>query len=104
MKACFHGNAALGDSHQLCHKGPPGVHHEVDIIKKTENRSQNDKTEHGMEKNSAKIKAKSPKMMQSQKSIQNESAVKPEPETERILLNVNLYPSDGPGKPKKEYL
>ncbi|GKF19188.1 hypothetical protein Tco_0067826, partial [Tanacetum coccineum] len=51
--------------------------------------SQNDKTEHGMEK-TVQNQGQSPKMPK--------SAVKPEPELKNTI-ECNLNPSDGPGKP-----
>ncbi|GJV11082.1 hypothetical protein Tco_1352623 [Tanacetum coccineum] len=58
--------------------------------------SQNDKTEHGMEK-TVQNQGQSPKMPKSE-SILRLQAVKPEPGLEEYCES-NLYPSDGPGKP-----
>ncbi|GJV11798.1 hypothetical protein Tco_1353339 [Tanacetum coccineum] len=63
--------------------------------------SQNDKTEHGMEK-TVQNQGQSPKMPKSKNAKVrvniNESAVKPEPELKNTI-ECNLNPSDGPGKP-----
>ncbi|GKA18709.1 hypothetical protein Tco_0698624 [Tanacetum coccineum] len=56
--------------------------------------SQNDKTEHGMEK-TVQNQGQSPKM--------SKSAVKPEPELKNTI-ECNLYPSDGPGKPNSIFM
>ncbi|GJX30871.1 hypothetical protein Tco_0240726 [Tanacetum coccineum] len=58
--------------------------------------SQNDKTEHGMEK-TVQNQGQSPKNNQI-RAIQKKSAVKPEPELKNTI-GCNLNPSDGPGKP-----
>ncbi|GJV31705.1 hypothetical protein Tco_1392105, partial [Tanacetum coccineum] len=58
--------------------------------------SQNDKTEHGMEK-TVQNQGQSPKMPKSE-SILEDQAVKPEPELKNTI-GCNLNPSDGPGKP-----
>ncbi|GKD26416.1 hypothetical protein Tco_1232630, partial [Tanacetum coccineum] len=58
--------------------------------------SQNDKTEHGMEK-TVKNKGQKSKNAKVRVNI-NESAVKPEPELKNTI-GCNLNPSDGPGKP-----
>ncbi|GJS94841.1 putative ribonuclease H-like domain-containing protein [Tanacetum coccineum] len=58
--------------------------------------SQNDKTEHGMEK-TVQNQGPNPKC-QSSSPIPEESAVKPEPELKNTI-ECNLNPSDGPGKP-----
>ncbi|GKB16948.1 hypothetical protein Tco_0850871 [Tanacetum coccineum] len=55
--------------------------------------SQNDKTEHGMEK-TVQNQGQSPKV----RVNTEESAVKPEPELKNTI-GCNLNPSDGPGKP-----
>ncbi|GKF90410.1 hypothetical protein Tco_0274111, partial [Tanacetum coccineum] len=47
--------------------------------------SQNDKTEHGMEK-TMQNQGQSPKMAKSESKLKN-------------TIECNLYPSDGPGKP-----
>ncbi|GJS97823.1 putative reverse transcriptase domain-containing protein [Tanacetum coccineum] len=58
--------------------------------------SQNDKTEHGMEKDCAKSR---PKSKNAKVRVNTEeSAVKPEPELKNTV-GYNLNPSDGPGKP-----
>ncbi|GKD86527.1 hypothetical protein Tco_1357681 [Tanacetum coccineum] len=63
--------------------------------------SQNDKTEHGMEK-TVQNQGQSPKMPKSKNAKvrvnTEESAVKPEPELKNTI-GCNLNPSDGPGKP-----
>ncbi|GJU40285.1 hypothetical protein Tco_1193242 [Tanacetum coccineum] len=56
--------------------------------------SQNDKTEHGMEK-TVQNQGQSPKM--------SKSAVKPEPELKNTI-GCNLNPSDGPGKPNSIFM
>ncbi|GJX95772.1 hypothetical protein Tco_0351570 [Tanacetum coccineum] len=58
--------------------------------------SQNDKTEHGMEK-TVQNQGQSPKNDKVRVNTE-ESAVKPEPELKNTI-ECNLYPSDGPGKP-----
>ncbi|GJW55261.1 reverse transcriptase domain-containing protein [Tanacetum coccineum] len=68
--------------------------------------SQNDKTEHGMEK-TVQNQGQSPKMPKSE-SIKvrvktEESAVKPEPELKNTI-ECNLNPSDGPGKPNSIFI
>ncbi|GJR60381.1 retrovirus-related pol polyprotein from transposon TNT 1-94 [Tanacetum coccineum] len=73
---------------------------EVDIIKKDRKPSQNDKTEHGMEK-TVKIKAKSKNTKVRVNT--EESAVKPEPELKNTI-GCNLNPSDGPGKPNSIFM
>ncbi|GJW29008.1 hypothetical protein Tco_0045883 [Tanacetum coccineum] len=63
---------------------------------KGRNKAKLHKTEHGMGKDCAKIKAKS--KMPNVRVNTNESAVKPEPELKNTI-GCNLNPSDGPGKP-----
>ncbi|GKB00497.1 hypothetical protein Tco_0828490 [Tanacetum coccineum] len=58
--------------------------------------SQNDKTEHGMEK-TVQNQGQSPKNAKVRVNTE-ESAVKPEPELKNTI-GCNLNPSDGPGKP-----
>ncbi|GJS86613.1 MAK10-like protein [Tanacetum coccineum] len=58
--------------------------------------SQNDKTEHGMEK-TVQNQGQSPKIPKVRVNTE-ESAVKPEPELKNTI-GCNLNPSDGPGKP-----
>ncbi|GJU71753.1 hypothetical protein Tco_1263158 [Tanacetum coccineum] len=58
--------------------------------------SQNDKTEHGMEK-TVQNQGQSPKNAKVRVNTE-ESAVKPEPELKNTI-ECNLNPSDGPGKP-----
>ncbi|GJX42981.1 reverse transcriptase domain-containing protein, partial [Tanacetum coccineum] len=58
--------------------------------------SQNDKTEHGMEK-TVKNQGQRPKKVKVKVKTE-ESAVKPEPELKNTI-GCNLNPSDGPGKP-----
>ncbi|GJV65176.1 hypothetical protein Tco_1476004 [Tanacetum coccineum] len=58
--------------------------------------SQNDKTEHGMEK-TVKNQGQRPKKVKVKVNTE-ESAVKPEPELKNTI-GCNLNPSDGPGKP-----
>ncbi|GJR98643.1 hypothetical protein Tco_0270817 [Tanacetum coccineum] len=58
--------------------------------------SQNDKTEHGMEK-TVQNQGQSPKMPKSESILKNQQT-KPEPELKNTI-ECNLYPSDGPGKP-----
>ncbi|GJV74056.1 hypothetical protein Tco_1494051 [Tanacetum coccineum] len=58
--------------------------------------SQNDKTEHGMEK-TVQNQGQSPKNAKVRVNTE-ESAVKPEPELKNTI-RCNLNPSDGPGKP-----
>ncbi|GKA39307.1 hypothetical protein Tco_0731858 [Tanacetum coccineum] len=58
--------------------------------------SQNDKTEHGMEKT---VQNQGQKSKNTKVRVNTEeSAVKPEPELKNTI-GCNLYPSDGPGKP-----
>ncbi|GJS21782.1 hypothetical protein Tco_0450414 [Tanacetum coccineum] len=63
---------------------------EVDINKKTKKPSQNDKTEHGMEK-AVQNKGQSPKMPKSESILKN-------------TIECNLNPSDGPGKPNSIFM
>ncbi|GJZ42879.1 hypothetical protein Tco_0590134 [Tanacetum coccineum] len=63
--------------------------------------SQNDKTEHGMEK-TVQNQGQSPKMPKSESNTE-ESAVKPEPELKNTV-GCNLNPSDGPGKPNSIFM
>ncbi|GKF38413.1 hypothetical protein Tco_0118474, partial [Tanacetum coccineum] len=58
--------------------------------------SQNDKTEHGMEK-TVQNQGQRPKMSKSEINTE-ESAVKPEPELKNTI-ECNLNPPNGPGKP-----
>ncbi|GJZ48888.1 hypothetical protein Tco_0603078 [Tanacetum coccineum] len=60
--------------------------------------SQNDKTEHGMEK-TVQNQGQSPKNAKVRVNTE-ESAVKPEPELKNTI-GCNLNPSDGPGKPNR---
>ncbi|GJW89977.1 hypothetical protein Tco_0167530 [Tanacetum coccineum] len=60
--------------------------------------SQNDKTEHGMEK-TVQNQGQSPKV----RVNTEESAVKPEPELKNTI-ECNLNPSDGPGKPNSIFM
>ncbi|GJR83162.1 hypothetical protein Tco_0153947 [Tanacetum coccineum] len=62
--------------------------------------SQNDKTEHGMEK-TAKSRPKSKNVKVRVNT--EESAVKPEPELKNTI-ECNLNPSDGPGKPNSIFM
>ncbi|GKA43287.1 hypothetical protein Tco_0736011 [Tanacetum coccineum] len=57
--------------------------------------SQNDKTEHGMEKT---VQNQCQSQSQNRKVNPEESTVKPEPELKNTI-GCNLNPSDGPGKP-----
>ncbi|GJZ25786.1 hypothetical protein Tco_0570039 [Tanacetum coccineum] len=59
--------------------------------------SQNDKTEHGMEK-TVQNQGQSQKKKAKVRVNTEESAVKPEPELKNTI-ECNLNPSDGPGKP-----
>ncbi|GJT02752.1 retrovirus-related pol polyprotein from transposon TNT 1-94 [Tanacetum coccineum] len=63
--------------------------------------SQNDKTEHGMEK-TVQNQGQSPKNDKVRVNTE-ESAVKPEPELKNTI-ECNLYPSDGPGKPNSIFM
>ncbi|GJZ52626.1 hypothetical protein Tco_0607141 [Tanacetum coccineum] len=63
--------------------------------------SQNDKTEHGMEK-TVQNQGQSPKMSKSE-SITERNHHKPEPELKNTI-ECNLYPSDGPGKPNSIFM
>ncbi|GJY52708.1 reverse transcriptase domain-containing protein [Tanacetum coccineum] len=68
---------------------------EVDIIKKDRKPSQNDKTEHGMEK-TVQNQGQSPKMPKSESILTNQP-VKPEPELKKPV-GWQSYPSDGRGR------
>ncbi|GKA76188.1 reverse transcriptase domain-containing protein [Tanacetum coccineum] len=76
--------------------GLPDTIHGSGYQQKDRKPSQNDKTEHGMEK-TVQNQGQSPKWQRSRVNTE-ESAVKPRARTEEYLLGMNLNPSDG-GKP-----
>ncbi|GKD83051.1 hypothetical protein Tco_1349890 [Tanacetum coccineum] len=86
----------LGDILQLL-KRYERLYFEVDIIKKTKPSKMT--TENGMGK-TCKIKAK---IKNAKSDVNEESAVKPEPELKNTI-ECNLNPSDGPGKPNSIFM
>ncbi|GJZ31613.1 hypothetical protein Tco_0576660 [Tanacetum coccineum] len=80
---------------------PDVSHRRSGYQQKDRKQSQNDKTEHGMEK-TVQNQGQSPKNDKVRVNTE-ESAVKPEPELKNTI-ECNLYPSDGPGKPNSIFM